>query len=72
MIQAHIKTYPQHHGSPHDRGEADSYYGRRSCPHKGGVGGGSGLRIEALTDDEVEAYMAGYAKIQIVRHQEGF
>lgn len=53
--------YDMSHGSPWDRGSADSYYGRPAKPHKGGVGGGTGPRIEDLTDDEVVAYYAGYA-----------
>lgn len=52
--------YNKEHGSPFDRGSADSYYGRRRWPHKGGVGGASGPRIEELTADEVIAYHAGY------------
>ena len=52
--------YNKEHGSPFDRGSADSYYGRRRLPHKGGVGGASGPRIEELTADEVIAYHAGY------------
>lgn len=53
--------YDMSHGSPWDRGSADSYYGRRPKPHKGGVGGDTGPRIEDLTADEIEAYHAGYA-----------
>lgn len=52
--------YNKEHGSPFDRGSADSYYGRRRLPHKGGVGGASGPRREELTADEVIAYHAGY------------
>ena len=54
------KTYEQTHGNAFDRGSADSYYGRPRCPHKGGVGGMSGPRVEDLTPAEVEAYHAGY------------
>jgi hypothetical protein len=54
------KTYESYHGSFFDRGAADSYYHRSRIPHRGGVGGDSGPRIEALTADEVEAYNAGY------------
>ena len=54
------KTYDQVHGNAFDRGSADSYYHRGRLPHKGGVGGGSGPRIEKLTPAEVEAYHAGY------------
>ena len=56
----HGKTYEQKHGNAFDRGSADSYYGRPRHPHKGGVGGGSGPRVEELTDAELEAYHAGY------------
>ena len=48
------------HGSPYDRGGADSYYGRQRDPHKGGVGGGSGPRVETLTPDELAEYHLGY------------
>jgi hypothetical protein len=54
------KVYEQYHGSPFDRGSADSYYHRSRQPHKGGVGGNSGPRIEDLTAEEIEAYLAGY------------
>jgi hypothetical protein len=52
--------YDQKHGSFWDRGSADSYYGRPRTPHRGGVGGDSGPRIDAVTDAELEAYHAGY------------
>lgn len=54
------KIYDQQHGSFFDRGSADSYYGRIRNPHRGGVGGDSGPRIEATTEAEFEAYHAGY------------
>ena len=54
------KVYDQKHGSFWDRGSADSYYGRPRDPHRGGVGGDSGPRIEATEPDELEAYHAGY------------
>lgn len=53
-------AYDQQHGNAFDRGSADSYYHRSRHPHKGGVGGNSGPRIEDLTPAEVEAYHAGY------------
>lgn len=58
--EVHGKRYAQKHGNPFDRGSADSYYGRNRNPHKGGVGGDSGPRVEDLTADEMEAYHAGY------------
>lgn len=48
------------HGSPYDRGSADAYYGRAKRPHKGGVGGGSGPRVESLTREEERHYHKGY------------
>ena len=54
------KIYDRKHGSFFDRGSADSYYHRPRDPHRGGVGGDSGLRIEAVTEEEFEAYHAGY------------
>ena len=59
-IQFNGKTYNQKHGNAFDRGSADSYYGRNRNPHKGGVGGDSGPRVEDLTAFEIEAYHAGY------------
>jgi hypothetical protein len=60
LYTVHGKTYEQKHGNAFDRGSADSWYGRGRCPHKGGVGGGSGQRTEELTTEEMEAYHAGY------------
>jgi hypothetical protein len=55
------KEYDQYHGSPFDRGSADSYYHRARNPHKGGSGGQFGFTpITDLTPAEVEAYHAGY------------
>jgi hypothetical protein len=50
------------HGSPFDRGSADSYYGRVRDPHRGGVGGESGPRIgiEQLNQQQIWEYHAGY------------
>ena len=58
--KAKAEIYEQSHGSFFDRGSADSYYGRARNPHRGGVGGMSGPRIEATTAEELEAYHAGY------------
>jgi hypothetical protein len=52
--------FDKSHGSFFDRGSADSYYGRDRNPHRGGVGGMSGPRIDAKTEFEIEAYNAGY------------
>jgi hypothetical protein len=49
------------HGCLWDRGSADSYYGRGPSPHYGGVGGGSGERVEVADEASVAEYMKGYA-----------
>ena len=55
-------AYDCEHGSPFDRGSADSYYHRGREPHRGGVGGDSGPRIpmNMLSAEEINAYHAGY------------
>lgn len=52
--------FEKEHGSYYDRGSADSYYGRPRDPHRGGVGGMSGPRIEATHPEDIAAYHAGY------------
>jgi hypothetical protein len=56
------EEYPDWHGSPHDRGSADAYYGRPRDPHKWPEGTGFGAKVEAkdLTPEEIEAYNHGY------------
>jgi len=56
----------KHHGSPYDRGNADSYYQRGSRPHyyggeAGGPYGGS-IKFEQdqMTDQQIKEYEAGY------------
>lgn len=51
-----------YHGGPFDRGMADSYYRRPRFPHKWPDGTYHGEQVVGgdLTDEEVEAYEAGY------------
>ena len=58
--QEELKLFDHRHGSYFDRGSADSYYGRPRDPHRGGVGGESGPRIEATNPATIHAYNAGY------------
>lgn len=56
------KTYETRHGSPYDRGSADSHYGRAMIPH---YYVGDSITTECIdtadmTEDEIEAYRAGY------------
>jgi len=61
-VEYNGRTYTVNHGDPFDRGSADSYYGRIRNPHKGGVGGASGPRIESneMSLQEIADYGAGY------------
>lgn len=58
--QEEIQMFDREHGSFFDRGSADSHYGRPRDPHRGGVGGMSGPRIEATDPADIHAYHAGY------------
>jgi hypothetical protein len=61
-VEHNGRSYTFTHGDPFDRGMSDSYYGRIRNPHKGGVGGFSGPRIESneMTLQEIADYGAGY------------
>ena len=48
------------HGSPYDRGAADSYYGRKAQPHKLSL---EGERQEQLTAAEIAEYYKGYGSV---------
>lgn len=57
------KLYNATHGSPFDRGGADSYYSRPRCPHYWPDGTGHGVMVDAkdMTFDQIDEYNAGYA-----------
>tara|TARA_R110002124_G_scaffold274509_1_gene444452 strand:+ start:818 stop:1060 length:243 start_codon:yes stop_codon:yes gene_type:complete len=57
------KYYDAWHGSPFDRGSADSWYDRAKSPHYYPNGTGNNPRIEPpeMKDSEVKAYLAGHA-----------
>ena len=59
-VEHNGRSYTFKHGDPFDRGMSDSYYGRIRGPHKGGVGGNSGLRNTELSQQEIADYGAGY------------
>jgi hypothetical protein len=52
--------YDESHGSPYDRGSADSYYQRARSPHYYPQGSYVGERITDLTLEQLEAYNAGF------------
>ena len=61
MIREHI-VMETRHGSPYDRGSADSYYRRAYNPHYyvGGTGTSERVTLKDMTPDEIVAYTAGY------------
>jgi hypothetical protein len=54
--------YDTRHGSPYDRGSADSYYGRRFNPHYylGATGSSPLVEMKDMTAAEITAYTAGF------------
>ncbi len=62
-IEFRGEEFEQFHGSPFDRGAADSYYGRPEAPHWYPEGTYKGQRIDSsdMTMKELRAYFAGYA-----------
>ena len=52
--------YDTKHGSPFDRGSADCYYGRPKDPHYYIGGSVVGLKQVDLTEEQQQAYLAGY------------
>ena len=60
------KTMNTAHGSPFDRGSADSWYHRAACPHYYShnpvFGTTRGERVEEcdMTEEQVAEYKAGY------------
>jgi hypothetical protein len=60
-VRYHI-VFETRHGSPYDRGMADSYYQRGRNPHyfKGDSYNSPRVTYKDMTPDEVVAYHAGY------------
>ncbi len=56
------ENYDTRHGSPFDRGSADSYYHRPRDPHYfvGDTYGSLRVGRDQMTPNEVQAYLAGY------------
>ena len=62
MAETITQQYDQRHGSPWDRGSADSYYHRAPRPHYflGDTYQSAEVTEELMTLEQVQAYMAGY------------
>ena len=61
-MRTEMNKYDTKHGSPYDRGSADYYYGRGSNPHcyPNGTGNAPRVKVEDMTQAELDAYHAGY------------
>jgi len=59
-----MTTFDNRHGGPFDRGNADYYYSRGVNPHYyvGATKASALVEESAMTPEEIEAYMAGYAE----------
>lgn len=57
-----ITKHNKRHGSPYDRGGADSYYGRGYNPHyyTSGTHNSPMVDKDSMLQDEIIAYKAGY------------
>lgn len=57
-----IAKHSTRHGGAYDRGSADSYYRRPFRPHyfKGNSYQSAEVTKEQMTEEEIEAYTAGY------------
>lgn len=62
IAEAHKEMYSQRHGSPYDRGTADSYYGRGYNPHYfvGDSYNSTRLELVDMSAYEIAAYTAGF------------
>lgn len=61
-VEFNGKVYDATHGSPFDRGSADSYYRRGRQPHYWPEGTGHGEMVprEAMTEEQLSDYYAGF------------
>lgn len=68
------KEYVTWHGSPFDRGSADSWFGKARDPHwyPKGTFVGERIPVERMTDDQIEAYHAGYDENEQFGSKEGY
>jgi len=62
FLDSDTTKYDESHGSPFDRGSADSYYRRSPNPHYWPYGSYNGSRVDQsdMSNSQVEAYYAGY------------
>ena len=61
ILDTDFNEVDRSHGSPWDRGSADSYYSRPCDPHYFPYGTYNGTPEKDLTPEQVKAYLDGYA-----------
>ena len=61
-MRTEMNKYDTNAGSPYDRGSGDYYYGRGRAPHyyPNGTGHAPRVKVEDMTQAELDAYHAGY------------
>jgi len=59
MFKSEITEFDTSHGSPFDRGSADSWYSRGRRPHYMTPTGNEVIEV-MMTADQIRAYHAGY------------
>ena len=62
--------YDERHGGPFDRGSADSYYRRGFDPHfyEGATYQSKRVEKNQMTEEEIEAYSAGWFENEELGH----
>ena len=60
MFRSDVIEFDTSHGSPFDRGGADSWYSRRVRPHYITPTGNEVIEV-MMTTEQIKAYHAGYA-----------
>ena len=65
-----MSDYDKRHGSPYDRGSADSYYGRPFEPHyfKGGTHLSEKVELADMTAEEITAYTRGFNDNEVLKN----
>lgn len=63
-VEVKAGKYSDAHGSPYDRGAADSWYQRPRNPHwyPNGTYNGEEIGIDSMSAQEIAAYHAGYTE----------
>ena len=66
------KEFEKTHGSPFDCGSADSYYNRIARPHYYKEEHPRLVTKENMTQEQIEAYLAGYEYNECLGHKKDY